>query len=206
MPAPGPGDMRHSAWSDGELLPGQPWFYTDGSGCQQTKTHKLAAWAYVQVDAGGRALAAAAALLTPPDAYDCTVYEAELRALHAVLQHTTWDIDVGTDSAAVLQGWLQGRDGSIATSGKFAAVWTAIWDSAAARRVRVFKVQAHQPEPSHSPAWLHWRGNMLADSYAKQMLSQGQRERPQIAVAALWEDRVQRLVRWIGHQGGQLTR
>eukprot|EP00971_Amphidinium_carterae_P142602 2825038-Amphidinium_carterae.1 len=78
-------------WAAGELLPTVRHFFTDGSGCHQTRTRKLAAWAYVQLDTEGILHAVAVGTLETPSAYEATVYEAELRAVLAVLQHTTWD-------------------------------------------------------------------------------------------------------------------
>eukprot|EP00971_Amphidinium_carterae_P077697 1536307-Amphidinium_carterae.1 len=59
----------------------------------------------------------AANVLTEPQAFESTVYEAELRALHAVVLHTSWNISVGTDNAAVYRGWEQGPDGPATSQG-----------------------------------------------------------------------------------------
>eukprot|EP00971_Amphidinium_carterae_P077698 1536308-Amphidinium_carterae.1 len=59
----------------------------------------------------------AANVLTEPQAFESTVYEAELRALHAVVPHTSWNISVGTDNAAVCRGWEQGPDGPATSQG-----------------------------------------------------------------------------------------
>eukprot|EP00971_Amphidinium_carterae_P061870 1225217-Amphidinium_carterae.1 len=41
-----------------------------------------------------------AEVLTQPYASESTVYEADLSAVHAVIRHTDWDLDIGIDSAS----------------------------------------------------------------------------------------------------------
>eukprot|EP00971_Amphidinium_carterae_P045700 899220-Amphidinium_carterae.1 len=118
MPAPMPAPCSDLPWCLGELQPSEPHFFTDGSGCHQRCARKLAAWAYVQFSASGELLAMAANVLTEPQAFESTVYEAELRALQAVVVlHTSWDISVGTDNAAVYRGWEQGPGGPATCQG-----------------------------------------------------------------------------------------
>eukprot|EP00971_Amphidinium_carterae_P263191 5221760-Amphidinium_carterae.1 len=38
-------------------------------------------------------------------AFEASVYEAEFRAVLAVLAHTTWSVTIAADNAAVVQGW-----------------------------------------------------------------------------------------------------
>eukprot|EP00971_Amphidinium_carterae_P336906 6473491-Amphidinium_carterae.1 len=96
-------------------------FYTDGFGCHQTLTHKLAAWAYAQLSANGEPLASASGVLARPQAYEARVYEAELWAVLQVLRHSHWDVNIGTDSVAVLKGWMQGPRAGPSTVGKYVA-------------------------------------------------------------------------------------
>eukprot|EP00971_Amphidinium_carterae_P186235 3696768-Amphidinium_carterae.2 len=170
MPAPLPAPCGGLPWCLGELQPSEPHFFTDGSGCHQRCVQKLAAWAYVQFSAAGELLAMAANVLTEPQAFESTVYEAELRALQAVVLHTSWDISVGTDNAAVFRGWEQGPGGPATRQGMYASVWQDIWLHTRYRSLTVYKIKAHQPQPAAQAGYHAWKGNQLADHYAGRML------------------------------------
>eukprot|EP00971_Amphidinium_carterae_P281775 5593687-Amphidinium_carterae.1 len=95
MPPPLAPVFGHQPWNLGELQPLEPHFFTDFSASYQQRNQKLAAWAYIQFTRSVTLLAVAEDALTPSHAFESTVYEAELRALHAVVIHTDWDITVG---------------------------------------------------------------------------------------------------------------
>eukprot|EP00971_Amphidinium_carterae_P227695 4516439-Amphidinium_carterae.1 len=196
----------HASWSLGELIQTEPRFYTDGSGCHQHRSAKLAAWAYVQLSSAGEPLAVAAGALAGPPAFEGSVYEAELRAVAAVLQHTTWDVHIGSDNAAVIQGWRQGPHGIASTRGKYASVWRNIWEQVAHRQVLLYKVKAHLQGPTDQQDYLDWRGNDLADHYAKLRLAEAKQASGTHQQMVITEDRLTRLTNWVGYQGALLAR
>eukprot|EP00971_Amphidinium_carterae_P316936 6300587-Amphidinium_carterae.1 len=61
--------------------------------------------------------AAAVGTLETPHSIDASVYEAELRAVIAVIAHASWHVDIVTDNAAVVRGWQHGPSGTITRSG-----------------------------------------------------------------------------------------
>eukprot|EP00971_Amphidinium_carterae_P236092 4685401-Amphidinium_carterae.1 len=104
----------------------------------------------------------AAEALTLPYASESTVSEAELSAVHAVIRHTDWDFDIGTDSTAVAGGWEQGPRGNATQMGKYAHVWKDIWAHTRHRMVRLYKIRAHHQAPTAPHQQFAWR-NQLAD-------------------------------------------
>eukprot|EP00971_Amphidinium_carterae_P178944 3549117-Amphidinium_carterae.2 len=118
----------------------------------------------------------------------CTVYEAELCTIY---------LDIGTDSAAVLQGWertsfqryparevcppLEGHLGAYSPQDR-----ASLQDS------------GHQQAPTESSQHFAWLGNQLTNHFEGTMLKE--------ETAASFEERLVKVTTWVGHDGAMLAR
>eukprot|EP00971_Amphidinium_carterae_P255439 5070978-Amphidinium_carterae.1 len=144
--------------------------FTDGSAHRPTSAAaRVSAWAAVALDETDSIRLAAHARVPHDVMQRQTVHGAELYAAVFVAEHSTEQIEIWSDCAAVVDGINAGADSLAAAGGIAAHLWRRLYD-AASGRVRAVKVQAHRRRPpaeAGADAYTAWQGNAIADELAK---------------------------------------